>query len=150
MNDKVADAARAAAIAGELRTLMSRLRRRMRDVGADGLTESQLQVLSRLDHHGPATVTVLAKDAGMRPQSMGATIAVLETRALVKRSPDPTDGRQTILSLTPASRRFIKSFREARNDWLFRAIRTRLSIKEQETMVKGVELLKRLIDDDDD
>ena len=33
---------------------------------------------------------------------MGATIAALETRGLVERTPDPDDGRATIARITPA------------------------------------------------
>jgi DNA-binding MarR family transcriptional regulator len=141
------DTDHAHAVAGELRVLVGRLRRKLREeVGAGDFTEPQISVLSRLEREGPATVTTLARAEGMRPQSMGATVATLVSAGLVSGSPDPTDGRQTVLSLTAAARKAFKAIRAAREDWLFRAIRAKLSLREQKTLATGVELLKRLVD----
>jgi DNA-binding MarR family transcriptional regulator len=141
------DTDHAHAVAGELRVLVGRLRRKLREeVAAGDFTEPQISVLSRLEREGPATVTTLARAEGMRPQSMGATVATLVSAGLVSGSPDPTDGRQTVLSLTAAARKAFKAIRAAREDWLFRAIRAKLSLREQKTLAAGVELLKRLVD----
>ena len=137
--------ARASALAGELRVLLGKLKRRLREHTHLGeLTSSQISVLSRLDSEGPATVTALARAEGMRPQSMGANVSVLEAAGLVSGTPDPNDGRQTILSLTPACRKRITAGRAAREDWLFRAIQANLAPEEQEELARAVELLKRL------
>jgi DNA-binding MarR family transcriptional regulator len=77
---------------------------------------------------------------------MGATVATLEAAGLVKGSPDPTDGRRTILSLTDTCRELINAKRAAKEDWLFRAIQTKLSPAEQEELATTLELLKRLAD----
>ena len=149
MNDRPSDpeAARASALAAELRVLIGKLKRRLREQAHMGdLTWSQMSVLSRLEREGPATVTTLARAEGVRPQSMGATVSVLEEAGLVSGAPDPTDGRQTILSLTAACRQWVKAGRAAREDWLFRAIRTKLAARELEQLAAGVELLKRLVD----
>jgi len=140
------DFARASAMAGQLRVLMSKLRRRTREVRPAGYSAPQLLALSRLDREGPATVTALAQAEGIRPQSMGAHIAVLEEAGLVTRAPDPSDGRQSILSLTPAAEDLIKNYRAARNDWLFRAIRTKLTTAEQDQLEQSLELVARLVD----
>jgi DNA-binding MarR family transcriptional regulator len=91
-------------------------------------------------------VTALAKAESVRPQSMGATVAALEAAGLVAGASDPRDGRQTILSLTPACRRMIREGRATREDWLFRALREHLNAEEQAELATGVELLKRLVD----
>lgn len=148
MNDQRGDpdAARAAALAGELRVLIGTLKRRLREQSHLGdLTWSQISVLSRLEREGPATVTSLARAEGMRPQSMGANVSVLEAAGLVSGAPDPADGRQTILSLTAACREWVDAGRAAREDWLFRAIRANLAPEEQEELTGAVKLLKRLI-----
>src|ERR1700736_6511890 len=133
------------ALAGDLRVVIGQLRRRLREQASVGdLTWSQTSVLSRLDREGSATVTSLARAEGMRPQSMGATVSALEAAGLVNGSPDPEDGRQTILSLSPACREWIKAGRAAKEDWLFRAIQSKLSPEEQEELANAVELLKRL------
>ncbi|HEX7913567.1 MAG TPA: MarR family transcriptional regulator [Paraburkholderia sp.] len=135
------------AMAEDLRVLVGKLRRRMREEAHIGdFTPSQVQVLSLLEREGPATVTELARMQGMRPQSMGETLSVLKAAGLVSGAPDPNDGRQTVLSLTPAFRKKVKASRAAREDWLFRTIQTRFSPAEQQQLAIGVDLLKRLID----
>jgi DNA-binding MarR family transcriptional regulator len=149
MNEEQGDpeAARALVVAGKLRVLIGKLSRRLREQAHPGdFTWSQVSVLARLERDGPATVTTLARTEGVRPQSMGATVSVLEAAGLVSGTPDPTDGRQTILSLTAACREWIKAGRAAKEDWLFRAIRTKLASGEQEELATAVELLKRLVD----
>ena len=140
-----ADPARALAFAGELRVVIGRLSRRLREETRPGnLTASQLSVVGRLDRDGPATVTTLARAEGVRPQSMGATISALEAEGLVTGTADPADGRQTIYALTPECRRILKVSRAAREDWLYRAIQGKLTAREQEKLEVVVELLRKL------
>ncbi|UVK47751.1 MarR family winged helix-turn-helix transcriptional regulator [Mesorhizobium sp. AR07] len=139
------EAARALAVAAELRVVVGRLVRRLREQASAGdLTSSQKSVLLHLEREGTATVTVLARAQDMRPQSMGAIVSTLEVAGLVDGAPDPADGRQTLLSLTAACRDMIVAGRAARQDWLFRAIQTNLDGEEQEQLAGAVELLKRL------
>jgi DNA-binding MarR family transcriptional regulator len=133
-------------MATELRVLVGQLKRRFREkVNLGDLTPSQLAVLRRLDGDGSATVTSLARAEGMRPQSMGANIAVLESAGLVSGAPDPNDGRQTILSLTAACKEKVKVGRIACDDWLIEAIEKTLSSAEQHELSRAIELLKRLL-----
>jgi len=141
------DAIGATGLAAELHTLSGKLKRRLREQASAGdLKPSQISVLAHLDRDGPTTVTTLARAEGIRSQSMGATIAVLEAEGLVKGSPDPADGRQTILSLTPACRELFRSGRAARHEWLLRAIQTKLTQQEQEQLAAALKLLNRLVD----
>jgi DNA-binding MarR family transcriptional regulator len=141
------DAARVSALAVDLHGLIGKLKRRLREEAHFGdFTFSQTAVLRRLERDGPATVTTLAKAEGVRPQSMGATVAVLEAAGLIAGAADPDDGRQTILSVTPACRKRLKEGRATREDWLFRAIQEHFTTEEQTALAVGVELLKRLVD----
>jgi DNA-binding MarR family transcriptional regulator len=134
-------------LAGELRILINQLRHRLREQSHLGdYTWSQTSVVIRLERDGPATVSALARAEGVRQQSMGATISTLEAAGLVKGSPDPVDGRQTILSLTDACLEMIQANRAAKEDWLFRVIQTKLSRAEQEQLATALELLKRIAD----
>ncbi|MDQ0394444.1 MarR family winged helix-turn-helix transcriptional regulator [Labrys monachus] len=148
MNEQSAgsDDARALALAGDLRVLIGKLKRRLREQASLGdLPPSRMSVLARLEQ-SPATVTALAEAEGVRPQSMGATVAALEAAGLVSGEPDPSDGRKTIWSLTPAFRQRIEAGRAARADWLFRAIRRELDAAEQAQLAAALELVKRLVD----
>jgi DNA-binding MarR family transcriptional regulator len=139
--------ARASALASELRILISQLRHRLREQAHLGdYTWSQISALIRLERDGPTTVSALARAEGVRQQSMGTTISALQNAGLVQGSPDPADGRQTILSLTDACREMIKAKRAAKQDWLFRAIQTKLSSEEQEKLAAALEMLKRIAD----
>jgi DNA-binding MarR family transcriptional regulator len=78
---------------------------------------------------------------------MASVVAALEALNLVSGAPHPTDGRQTLLSLTGSCRQRLHEGRAARQDWLTRIIRARLSAPEQAELATSVALLKRLIDD---
>lgn len=137
----------ASTLAGELRALIGKLKRRLREQADIGdLTPSQVSVLLRIERDGPATASSLARAEGMRPQSMGTVIAALEAAGLVSGAPDPNDGRKTILSLTDTFRERLREGRAARQDWLLRTIQARLSASEQDKLAEAVELLKRLVD----
>ncbi len=140
--------ARASALARDLRALAGKLKRRLREQAHAGdLTPSQVSVLLRLESDGPATASSLARAEGMRPQSMGPVIAALEGASLVSGAPDPTDGRQIILSLTDTCRKWVEEGRAARQDWLTRTLQARLTPQEQDELAGAVELLKRLVED---
>jgi DNA-binding MarR family transcriptional regulator len=147
MNEHRADPSSAAALASDLHSLIGKLKRRLREQASAGdLTPSQTAVLVHLDRDGGTTVSALARLEGVRPQSMGATVASLEGLGLVKGSPDPTDGRQTILSLTPACLEMIRTGRAARHEWLLHAIQQKLTMQEQSQLKLGIRLLNRIVD----
>ncbi|ASW03484.1 MarR family winged helix-turn-helix transcriptional regulator [Paraburkholderia aromaticivorans] len=136
-----------AALAGELRISLGKLIRRVREQAHPGdFTSAQKSVLLRLDRDGPATVSVLARAESVRPQSMRITVAGLEATGAISGEPDPTDGRQTLIALTPAFRKTLKASRAAKDDWLVRALQAQLSPQEQDELAAAVQLLQRLAD----
>ncbi len=107
------------------------------------LTESG--VLGRLEREGPLTTADLARAEGMKPQSMGTAVADLEKMGLVERRPDPSDGRQMILSLTAKGAAVRKSVKSAKETWLAQAI-ARLDKREQETLFAAGEIIRRMVE----
>jgi DNA-binding MarR family transcriptional regulator len=105
------------------------------------LTESA--VLGRLAKDGPATAADLARAEGMRPQSMGATIATLEQMGLVERTRHPTDGRQMHIGITEKGLATRKRVREAKRSWLAQAI-ARLDDEEREILFAAGHIMMRL------
>lgn len=135
-------------IGADLRLVLGRLIRRVREeTPYDGLTWPQMQVLGRIERDGPATVTGLAQFAGVRSQSMGATVASLVDAGLVATAQDPEDRRAMRAALTERGRAIVAATRSARADWLNRAIRERLSVPEQRQLAAAVDLLSRLVDE---
>ena len=99
------------------------LRRRLRQVPvADALTFPETAALGRLDRGGAAAAADLARQEQISPQSMGATLAELEARGLVKRQPDPDDGRRILLSISAAGRRELNRRRNARVEQLSKGL----------------------------
>ena len=138
---------RLSALAGELRVAIGRLNRRLREQAQAGdFTEAQRSVILHLDRDGSATVSALAQAQSVRHQSMRATVASLETMGVVRGEPDPADGRQTILSLTPAFLKILRTGRAAKEDWLFRALQAQLTPREREELAAAVKFLQRLAD----
>src|SRR6476619_7907377 len=121
------------------------LRRRLRQVPVAGaLTFPETAALGRLDRGGPATAADLARQEQISPQSMGATLAALEARGLVGRSPDTADGRRVIMSITTAGRRVLNNRRNARVEQLARALSADFSAAEREQLLAAAPLLERL------
>jgi len=132
-------------VATELRVVLGQLLRRLRQQseGSD-LTRSQSTVLGLLERNGPTTATALARAEGMRPQSMGAIVTALEEAGHVVGSPDPTDGRKTLLDLTDDAREHFRTGRLAKEDWLTVALDATLTPDEIEQLAGSVVLLQRV------
>ncbi|MBD0739469.1 MarR family winged helix-turn-helix transcriptional regulator [Streptomyces sp. CBMA29] len=138
-----------ARVADELTAVIARLQRRSRAASASAqgaLTPSQVSVLGRIGSGGPATTAALARAETVRPQSMRMTLAALEERGLVARSPHPTDGRQVVFSLTGAGVRLRGTGRRARPGWLAEAIDAELSAEDQRRLTEALGILQRLVE----
>ncbi|MGB8941494.1 MAG: MarR family transcriptional regulator [Streptomyces sp.] len=133
-------------LATDLSGAVRRLVRRFRGVSPrTGLSPSQRSVLARLDGDGPTTTAGLARAELVRPQSMRMTVAALEEMGLVGRSPDPDDGRQSVVSVTDEGRRTLTEMRAAKRDWLAAALADELDPVERRQLADAVELLERLV-----
>ena len=131
--------------AGELRALLGRLSRRLRQTSVAGeLTLSQASVLSLLEREGSATPGVLAARERISPQSMGTILISLEALGLVSRTPDPTDGRCLVISLTEAGLQTVQGARRQREERLARALADHFTAQEQQVLIEALPLLERL------
>jgi len=132
-------------VAAALRVSVGLLVRRLRQVTRDGeLSLPETAALARLDRAGPTTPSALAKLEQISPQSMGATLAGLEARGLVKRRADPADGRRAVMSVTESGLRLLRSRRNERVRQLSRALATDFTPAEREQLMTAAPLLERL------
>jgi DNA-binding MarR family transcriptional regulator len=132
-------------LAAALRANVGLLLRRLRQVHGEGeLTLPESSALVRLERGGPATPSALARLEQISPQSMGATLAALESRGLVERRSDPADGRRSVMSVTEAGRQVLGDRRNARTEQLARALSAGFTRPELEQLMAVAPLLERL------
>jgi DNA-binding MarR family transcriptional regulator len=119
--------------------LMRRLRA---ETSNDDLTWSQMVVLGQLGRNGAMTTADLARAESVKPQSMGATLAVLEHEGLVERRPHPSDGRQVLFALTKAGLSLRDKRSRIKRAWVAEAL-TKLSPEELGAIAAAIEPLRK-------
>jgi DNA-binding MarR family transcriptional regulator len=112
---------------------------------ANDLSMTESAVLGRLEREGSMTTAELARAEGVKPQSMGTTVAALEEIGLVARSPHPTDGRQMILSLTAKGSTVRSNVKSAKHVWLAQNI-AQLEKHEQEALFAAGEIIRQMVE----
>jgi len=132
--------------ASELSLAVGQLLRRLRSqANPSGLSLSQMGAMARLEQNGPMTTADLARAESMKPQSMGTILASLEQEGLVARQPDPADGRQFLVGLTPKGMEERRQRGIAQRAWLVRAM-SELEPAQLDALITAIPLLKRLGD----
>jgi DNA-binding MarR family transcriptional regulator len=132
-------------VAAALRLSVGLLLRRLRQLRAeDDLSLPESAALARLDRGGPMTATALARLEQISPQSMGATLAALETRGLVVRRPHPDDRRCVVLSPTDAGLQTLRHIRGAQTQRLAQVLASSFSDAEIQQLLAAAPLLERL------
>ena len=132
-------------VAATLHVALSQLKRRTREAADGGmLTSPELRALVKLDRQGPMTTAELARLEQITPQAMGATVSSLEHRGLVGRTPDLSDGRRSILGLTPEGAKAVNSKRNAITDGLAAALENSFTPEEVAILGAAAPLIERL------
>lgn len=132
--------------AAVLRRAVTALAARARAERGGELSLNQVAVLGRVLRHGPITPGEVAAQLRMLPQSLTRTFAALEELGLMVRTPDPGDGRQALLSVTPAGRAALRAEMQPRDRWLARTMNDVLSPDERAQLLEAADLLQRLVD----
>ena len=74
-------------------------------VGPDGVERAAYILLARLVLDGPRRSNALAESVHSDPSTVSRQVAGLVRAGLVERTPDPEDGRATLLTVTPEGTR---------------------------------------------
>lgn len=136
-----------AVLARAVREGVGRLNWRMRaecDAGSPGPTV--LAVLSRLIRAGTHTPKELADAERIQPQSLTRVLASLTDRGLITRTPDPEDGRRSLIDITAAGKAVLREHVGSRERWLAGALERSLSPTERQLLGLAAELLVRVAD----
>ena len=86
----------------------------------------------------------------MQPQGLTRTFAALQDAGWTRRTADPADGRQSLLTITAAGTQALAAEMRPRDVWVAEAMRTHLTGPERALLVAAAALLERLAEVDAD
>jgi DNA-binding MarR family transcriptional regulator len=122
--------------------IKSRFDEMLRDAG---VTTPQYTALTVLAQGDGISAAQLARDSFVTPQSVADMLRLLEGRGLIRRAPNPRNGREVLVHITDAGRALLVRFADAEAD-LERRLVTGLTdgqVREFRTTVTGMwELLR--------
>jgi len=132
------------ALAIELHDVLSPLSKQSRQqVSTGDFSFNPPQVALRLVREELAIVSALVETQDVRQQSVSQMVTVLKSGDLLAGMPEPTDGSQSLTSLTPACEHSLRANRNACEDWLLNSARKKLSASEQCQVIVASPLLQR-------
>lgn len=132
--------------AAQLRMAIVRTARRLRQEAAaeaSGLTPTSTATLASIERFGPLTPSELADIERVKRPTMTRTLGCLEREGLIERTPDPADGRSSLIAVNAAGRERLRRLRGRKNAYLARRMRD-LSADEVETLERAAEILDRM------
>jgi DNA-binding MarR family transcriptional regulator len=89
------------------------------------------------------TPSELAGHEKVQPPSMTRIIAKLDEHGYVARTPDPTDGRQVVVSATAEGRALLADDRRRKDRWLSQRLTT-LTVAERAALAGALPVLEKL------
>lgn len=137
--------------AAKVRLAIVRISRRLRQEAAGeetGLTPTSTSALASIDRHGPLTPSELARIERVKRPTMTRTLGHLEKLGLVERTPDPADGRSSLVAVNGDGRDRLRRLRRRKNAYLARRMRD-LPAADVETLERAAEILDRMRESED-
>ncbi|MFT3802480.1 MAG: MarR family transcriptional regulator [Burkholderiaceae bacterium] len=126
------------------RSVVSLAQRWRRSLRHDGLGQARLAIVGHLLRAGPMSVTELAAREGVRLQSLTRPLAELIDDGWILREADAADGRRSVIALTAAGSKAVRSATRAADRSLARLLRRTLSDEERALLASACELLQRV------
>jgi DNA-binding MarR family transcriptional regulator len=133
-----------------LRMAIVRTARRLRQEAASetsGLTPTSTAALATIDRHGPLTPSELAELEQVKRPTVTRTLGCLDREGLIERTPDPADGRSSLVAVNAAGRERLRRLRGRKNAYLAKRMRS-LSDAEVETLERAAEILEGMLESD--
>jgi DNA-binding MarR family transcriptional regulator len=136
--------------AARLRMAIVRTARRLRQEAAaeaTGLTPTSTAALATIERHGPLTPSELAEIERVKRPTVTRTLGCLEREGLVERTPDPVDGRSSLVAINSAGRERLRRLRGRKNAYLAKRMRD-LSAADIEALERAAEILEQMREDE--
>ncbi len=108
---------------------------------------SALAALATIDRLGPITPGELAGIEAVQPPTATRIVARLLEQELVRRSPDPADGRSSLISCTPAGKALLSGLRSRKDAYLARRL-GELGERDLATLRRAAALLERMLEEE--
>ena len=120
---------------------------RRRPAPATELTPTSAAALATIERHGPLTPSELAEIERVKRPTATRTLRLPASEAgLVERTPDPADGRSSLVSVNAAGRERLRRLRGRKNAYLARRMRD-LPADDVETLERAAEILERMLEE---
>src|SRR5215213_7649539 len=132
-------------LAAQLRLVITRTARRLRQEAASDLGPSQTAALATIERHGPLTPSELARIERIQRPTATRIVARLEDANLVERVADPTDGRSFTVGINAGGRLLMNRLRTRKNAYLARRLRG-LEESDLATLDRAAEILEDLLE----
>lgn len=113
-----------------------------------GFTLPQLSVILMLEKHGEQKVSELSLKMGLSDSTVSGILDRLEQKDIIKRERTKDDRRVVKISLTGKSKEFCNDFRRKREEYFTRLLKN-LSEQEIKDIIKGLEILNRVLVNDE-
>ncbi len=127
----------------QLRLVVLRLSRRLRQQTAGDVTASQISALATIAKHGEVSLGELAAIERIAPPSMTRIAARLEEQGLVERRVDASDRRVARVAVSPAGEALLAETRTRRDAFLAGRLQE-FTPQEQAQLAAAVPLLERM------
>jgi len=109
-------------LAADLRLVVTRMARRLRQHAGGGRSPSQLAMLATIERRGPMTLGELAAAEQVQPPTVTSVVARLEEGGLVVRTTHERDRRVSVVAVTPAGVEYLRESRRAKEAFLARKL----------------------------
>ena len=116
----------------------------LRSAGGD-LSRTAAAVVAALREEGPLRVTDLAARESVAQPTMTVLINRLEREGLVARTPDPADGRATLVAVTPVGLARLEERARRRAEWLGKRLEA-LDPERRRALQEALAALDELLD----
>ena len=133
-------------LATDLRLLIGRLARRLRQQGETGVTASLMSAMWSIERLQPVTLGELSTAERVQPPTITRIANSLESAGLVRRETDPSDRRVCRVRLTSKGQRLLDRTRSQRTAYLNRRLRV-LEPADRRILEQAVPVLERLLED---
>lgn len=134
------------AAVARLRLVVARLYRQMAQASGEArdLTMAQLSALARTEEYGPLRMGELAAHERVAVPSLTRTARPLAAAGLIRKEPDPSDGRSMLVEITPEGRELLGRIRRERSELLARRM-SRLTDGQSQALLAALPVLELLL-----